>query len=379
MSLKNEAKSAFRETREFYSEYMSGMSRETIGKEFEADTTRIKQLYKDVIEEETRRNGRRLTGTQKVKHFFLTMSKRLNPTRRLIFGISTVAILLHLFLTVIGESTQNDLYGLLVPLAFFGISALLLIELLEKSDVKKELDLARDIQLSLLPNTDIAREALDIHAFANTAQEVGGDYVDIIETPKGTYVIVADVSGKGLSAALYMVRIQALVHLIINSGDPSPKKLFLELNDYIKSNKHDKTFVTACCAFFPVGSNEFIFSRAGHNTPILFMNATNTTMELNTGGLALGMASTNMLRDQLEEKTYGFSTGDSLLLYTDGVNEARNNYGEEFGQDRIETLMSIYGSLHARTICQKLHAALDVFIGDEKITDDITFAAVHHH
>ena len=128
---------------------------------------------------------------------------------------------------------------------------ILLIELLEKSDVQQELNVARDIQLSLLPPSTIQNKSLEIYSFAATAREVGGDYVDVVKTHKGTYVIIADVSGKGMMAALYMVRIQALVHLLIEKDHPSPKQLLLELNDYIKSNKSDKTFVTGCVAFFP--------------------------------------------------------------------------------------------------------------------------------
>jgi hypothetical protein len=94
---------------------------------------------------------------------------------------------------------------LLLPFGFLSMFMLLLIELLEKSDVQKEIDLAREIQLSLLPGTSLNKENLEVYSFAHTAKEVGGDYLDVIETDKGTYVVIADVSGKGLSAALYTV------------------------------------------------------------------------------------------------------------------------------------------------------------------------------
>src|SRR5699024_12839260 len=89
---------------------------------------------------------------------------------------------------------------------------------------------------------------LEISSFANTAREVGGDYVDTIKTAEGTYVIIADVSGKGLAAALYMARLQALVHLLVERDAPTPQELFLQLNDYVKSDNADRTFVTACAA-----------------------------------------------------------------------------------------------------------------------------------
>lgn len=252
-----------------------------------------------------------------------------------------------------------------------------MIELLEKSDVQQELNFARDIQLSLLPASSVKRDSIESYSFAATAQEVGGDYVDVINTDQGTYVIIADVSGKGMSAALYMVRIQALVHLLINKLHPSPKELFLELNEYIKSNKSDKTFVTACAAFFPIDENYFTFARAGHNQPIFYSRKMDSTFQLKTDGFALGMTSTKILKKKMVEKKFQFEKGDSILFYTDGLTEARNNKGEEYGIDRLDGLLSIYGSLHSKTISQKIQSSIESFMGDEKPLDDITFTTVH--
>jgi phosphoserine phosphatase RsbU/P len=377
MGLKNEAQSAFKDTKHFYQEYTSGMNRETIGRDIQADSDRIKQLYYEAIENQKKQGDTgELTGIQKFYRFFLSLTQRLNPTRRLIFGVSCISFIAHYLLSVIGLSGYL-LHPLLMPVAFGGVIVILLIELLEKTDVKRELDLARDIQLSLLPPTEYKGNRLEVYAFANTANEVGGDYVDIIETKKGVYVIVADVSGKGLSAALYMVRIQALVHLLIEKYEPSPKELFLELNNYIKSTKSDKTFVTACAAFFPNESDRFTLCRAGHNSPIIYSKENDTTFSLRTGGLALGMASNQVLKHQLLEKKYYFKPGDSLLLYTDGLTEARNEIGSEYGTDELEALMSIYGSLHAKSISLKIQSSLEAFIGSQKPKDDITYAVVH--
>jgi serine phosphatase RsbU (regulator of sigma subunit) len=289
--------------------------------------------------------------------------------------ISFVAYYLFGFLQITGYVI---FYDLLVPFAFGSMLMLLLVELLEKSDVKREIDLAREIQLSLLPNTEHKRDKLDISSFANTAQEVGGDYVDIIETDKGTYIVIADVSGKGLSAALYMVRMQALVHLIIEKSKPSPKELFLELNNYVKSDIEDKTFVTACAAFFPNDQDHFLFARAGHNAPILYSKKRDATFDLRSDGYALGMTSSENIERHLQQKKFHFKPGDSVLFYTDGLTEARNEVGEEYGVDRLDAIMSIYGSLHAKTIIRKIQSSLENFIGSERPSDDITFTCVHH-
>jgi serine phosphatase RsbU (regulator of sigma subunit) len=355
------------------------MTRERLGKEFYKDTDRLKQLYEEAVGEDlekTRGNG--IPGHIKFLRLFSALTQRLNPTRRLIFGLSIVSFLAYYFFGFVQLTGYVFFYDLLIPFSFGSMLLLLLVELLEKSDVKREIDLAREIQLSLLPNTEHQRKFLEIYSFANTAKEVGGDYVDIIETEQGTYIVIADVSGKGLSAALYMVRMQALVHLIIEKSQPTPKELFLELNNYVKSDIKDKTFVTACAAFFPKDENNFIFSRAGHNAPIFFSNERDATFDLRSDGYALGMTSSQNLDQHLQEKKFHFKPGDSVLFYTDGLTEARNEFGEEYGEDRLDAILSVYGSLHAKTIIHKIQSSLENFIGKEQPSDDITFTCVHH-
>jgi len=374
MGLKNEAQTAIRDTKSFYKQYVSDMTRERLGKEFHADSERLKELYREVIQSHGRK--RELSGIQKFYHFFSEMTQRLNPTRRLVFGISCVGFVSHYLFSFFGL-TGLIFYPLLMPMAFIGLNVLLLIELLEKADVKRELDLAREIQLSLLPMTQYTEKNLELYSFASTAHEVGGDYVDVIEGKKGTYVIIADVAGKGLSAALYMVRIQALVHMLIKMKEPTPKELYLELNDYIKSDKKDKTFITSCTAFFPFDQDYYLFARAGHNQPIQYSRQHDQTFELKTDGFALGMTSRSALEKQMIEKKFEFKPGDSLLFYTDGLTEARNDFGEEYGVERVDGIMSIYGSLHAKTISFKIQSSVESFIGQTDPADDITFTCIH--
>lgn len=378
MGLKNEAQSAFQNTKSFYKEYVSGMTRERLGKDFYKDTDRLKQLYDEAINEDLDRSRKDdVAGHLKFLRLFSALTQRLNPTRRLVFGLSLVAFLAYYLFGFLQVTGFVIFYDLLLPFAFGSMLMLLLVELLEKSDVKREIDLAREIQLSLLPNTEDKIGDLEMFSFANTAKEVGGDYVDIIETKEGTYIIIADVSGKGLSAALYMVRMQALVHLIIEKSNPSPKELFLELNNYVKSDIKDKTFVTACAAFFPKDEQNFMFARAGHNAPIFFSNERDATFDLRSDGYALGMTSSKNLNRHMQEKKFHFKAGDSILFYTDGLTEARNELGEEYGEDRLDAVLSVYGSLHAKTIIHKIQSSLENFIGQENPDDDVTFTCVH--
>ncbi len=376
MSLKNEAQSGYG-TKRFYQEYVSGMSKDRISKDLVADTDRLKLLYKEAVEDIERSQGQHLPGHVKFLRLFSDLTQRLNPTRRLAFGLGSVSFVAHFLVSIFGLEGIIFFSELFLPFSAVSMFLLLLVELLEKSDVQKEIDLARDIQLSLLPSTSLNKDNLEVYSFAHTAKEVGGDYLDVIDTDKGTYIVIADVSGKGLSAALYMVRMQALVNMLVTKEHPSPKDLFIQLNDFVKSNSKDKTFVTGCVGFFPNDKEEFEYVRAGHNIPVYYSRERDTTFNLKADGFALGMTSSSLLRNHLEVKKFHFKKGDSVLFYTDGLNEARNYRGEEYGEERIQSLMEIYGSLHAKTIIKKLQSSLEVFIGQEAPLDDITFTCVH--
>jgi phosphoserine phosphatase RsbU/P len=372
MSLKNEANQAYRSSKSLYKEYTQGMTREQLGREFHADSNRLKELYQEAIGGDIDLStGEQVTFLEKVERLISALTIRMSPVRRLVFAMTVVMFFAHYITPNIGL-----LSSLILPTAFFGLIMLLLIELLEKLDVKKEIDLARDIQLSLLPSSNITHNGVEIVSFANTASEVGGDYVDIINTEKGTYYVIADVSGKGLSAALYMVRMQALVHLIIKKFHPTPKELCLELNDYIKSDRSDKTFVTACVAYFPKDENHFVFVRAGHNSPLLYKADKDVVLDLKTTGFALGMTSTARLKMFMKETRINFNKGDSVLMYTDGLNEARNEMNEEYGDARIRSLVEIYGALEPKTMLKKIQSSLEQFVGSAKPSDDITFSCI---
>jgi serine phosphatase RsbU (regulator of sigma subunit) len=136
--------------------------------------------------------------------------------------------------------------------------------------------------------------------------------------------------------------------------------------------------VTGCAAFFPKDENHFEYIRAGHNIPIYYNKERDSIYKLKSNGFALGMTSTKMLAQNMEVKKFQFKPGDSVLFYTDGLNEARNNRDEEYGEDRIESLMEIYGSLHAKTIIGKLQSSLETFIGQVSPLDDVTITCIHH-
>jgi phosphoserine phosphatase RsbU/P len=372
MSLKNESKSIIRSSKQYVDQYTEGMTRDRIEIDYKADRERLKKLYDEtVIDSSERALGKQVPFHIQLGRLFTALVMRLNPARRLFFFLT---IVLFLFPYI---SDDGLFVELMHPLAFMIMVLLLFIELLEKLDAKKEIDLARDIQLSLLPMAEIESENLEVVSFANTALEVGGDYVDVIDTDNGTLVIIADVSGKGLPSALYMVRLQAMVHLLVQKGDYHPRNLLLELNKLIKSSNRDKTFVTVCACYFPDDKEVVVISRAGHNYPLIYQKSRNKIDLLKMQGFALGMTPTSVLDDHLEEVELEFQKGDTLLLYTDGLSEARNTTGVDFGEERIYSIFDVYGKLGAKSVIRKIQASLEEFIGDEKTLDDITITCIH--
>jgi phosphoserine phosphatase RsbU/P len=371
MGLKNETRQAFRNTRNFYREYTRGMTPERIGKEFQDDSRRLMELYYDAVGVRPEEKEKKQPPVRLFK-LLSSLLLRLTPARRLVLGFSFAGFVIYLL-------GSGPLATLMLPMGIILLVMLLFLELLEKSDVLKEIDLARDIQISLLPGSVIRHGNMEFASFASTASEVGGDYVDVIDTEEGTYYVIADVSGKGLSAALYMVRLQALVHLIIEKLKPDPKELFLHLNDYIKSGKKDKTFVTACAAFFPSGDSPVKMCRAGHNPPLLYHAERDAVSELRSSGLGLGITSTQVFGEHLKQLSINMQPGDNLLFYTDGLTEARNPRMEQYDEHRLRDLFELYGSLHATTILKKIQIAVEEFIEGEKLVDDITFTCVHMH
>lgn len=367
MGLYNEADNQGNSASFFYRKYVEGMTPRQISYEVQADSTKLMNLYRDAI-------GSPKTGDDdtpghiKFLRLVNALGRRLSPGRRLILTFSVVGFIIHNLLTA-------PLSSILLILSFAGVLFLLVVELLEKFDAKREIDLAKEIQVGLLPSPVIQSDRLHVHSFASTASEVGGDYVDTIHTESGDYYIIADVSGKGLSASLYMMRLQALFHLLVKN-QPDPKTLLVELNEFIKYGKQDKTFVTACVAFAPADGGPLLFCRAGHNIPLYYNSDKQRCKELRSEGLALGIASSSMLEKNLQQMELTLNDGDILLMYTDGLTEARSPGGEEYGENRLLSLFELYCDAGPDVLLEKIRLSLEQFIQDADLPDDVTYSII---
>jgi len=209
----------------------------------------------------------------------------------------------------------------------------LLEERIEKERLEEELNIAKSIQQGLLPDPIPECEQLDITARNISSYQVGGDYYDILETPDQNLLLaIGDVTGKGIPAALLMANLQAMLHVLL-PVDITLSEASGQVNDIIYRNTPSDKFITFFWGLFYPDSRKFQFVNAGHNPPLWFRTGQEEPEQLEEGGLILGAMPT---MQPYEEQTITLSTGDLLVLYTDGVTEAMNeDETEEFGEERL--------------------------------------------
>jgi len=276
-----------------------------------------------------------------------------------------------------GEFIEDN-FSFLKALANTSIAALenarLFEEELEKQKIESELEVALEIQQNLLPQEIPTIYGFDIWGESTPSQHVGGDYFDILEISGNRHLIViADVSGKGVPAALIMANLQAALIALSETAADIPE-LFNKLNKLIYRNTSADKFVTLFAAIIDPAKRTFTYSNAGHNHP-LFINNKGEVKELTEGGIILGV-----LPDEFPYQVgqIELTAGSVLLLYTDGANEAENLKKEQYGEERIIELSKKAVTLNwtAKQLVEKLHNDILYFAKDAPQKDDLTFVAI---
>ncbi len=219
-------------------------------------------------------------------------------------------------------------------------------DLLSKNSIKadrarQELEIARNVQRSLMPSKFPSSDFYEMSAYADSLQEVGGDYYDFIELDKKRLgVIIADVSGSGASAAFYMAQLKGVFHALIQLNLPVDS--FLEMANNVLANSLDSNmFVTATYAEFDFEKNIVHYGRAGH-TPLIYYSAQlDETICIEDEGLGLGIIRDASYRNYISTYEIDLSSGDICILFTDGISEGRGpNSDEMFGHERIQILIN---------------------------------------
>jgi sigma-B regulation protein RsbU (phosphoserine phosphatase) len=245
----------------------------------------------------------------------------------------------------------------------------------EKKRLEEELRIAREIQMSLLPRQATPMPGLGLAALCVPAREVGGDYYDIFPLgPRRVGLLVADVAGKGTSAALYMAELKGLM-LSMSQIHESPRRLLVEVNRIIATNLDSRSFITMTYAIVDLDRRTLTYARAGH-TPLIHRTASPPRAGLVApSGMVVGLHLEGLehrFEELLEEETVALADGDVFVLYTDGVSEAMNAEGDLFGEERLRLLVEEHGGLGSDGLRERIVREVEAYVGAADPHDDMT-------
>ena len=278
------------------------------------------------------------------------------------------------------ESDELDAYseddlqvlGLLASHVAIIIEKVMLTEqLIEKKRLEGQLEVARQVQLELLPARDPQLEGYDISAYNFPTEEVSGDYYDWVQIYDDQIgLVIADVSGKGVPAALLMAFLRASLRAATHVGY-SPHISMAKVNYLLWESIERNQFVTAFYGILDVTNKTLTYTNAGHNPPILLKQNGDLSF-IDRGSVPLGM-----FRDTRYHEYYlTTDPGDVLMLYTDGVTEANDPHGEEFGRDRLAQAVIANRQLGARELISAVYTEVLAWTGGRGATDDVTFFVI---
>jgi len=246
-----------------------------------------------------------------------------------------------------------------------------------KDRLEQELEIARGIQMSLLPQAPLEGGGVLFSGYCEPARAVGGDYYDFWPIDDHRYgMLIADVAGKGTSAALYMAELKGIV-LSLSQSHSSPRRLLIDANRIISRHLDSRSFITMTYGVVDVHASTLTYARAGH-CPLIHLPGPHALSRepviLTPDGMVLGMdiEDGRLFERLLEESTVALGLGDVFVLYTDGVTEAMSPDGEFFGEGRLSALAQQYSSGSFADLRKEVLSAINVFSAASEQQDDIT-------
>ena len=377
--------------REFFSRYTHDLTSDELGKLFTRETPEAYRFFARGI------NTAELEGLpwyqKAIKYaqgFFLAFTMRLSPARRLMYGVSVA-------LAVIGLLQLFNGFGLMrvpIPIALFFINIrvpaplfangtiallsgfllmnlLVLLEVADRLSLKRDLEVAREIQNAMLPEGTWSGPGVEAFGLTKPANTVGGDFYDILPQPDGTVIVaLGDVAGKASPAALLMALLLAILRTLVDEGLPLTA-LVQRLNIQVSRHAPASRFITLFLASFHPATGRLEFVNAGQ-TPPLLRRQNGSIERLMSGGVALGM---------FEGSTYQsgelhLHPGDALLMYSDGLTEAESPDGQPFDEAGLERTLALFAGAYQKTAAAELGKAVFDAVErhrrDQRLQDDLT-------
>ncbi len=249
---------------------------------------------------------------------------------------------------------------------------------LEQEKMQKEMEVAKEIQQSLLPNRKPKVSGYDIAPLYQAAAEVGGDYYDFVEVDEDTIgVVVADVSGKGVPGSLVMTMIRTALRMEAR-GNKNASDVMSKMNAFVTDDMKKGMFVTMFYVILDSKNRIISYASAGHNPMILYRHETHETFFLNPKGFPVGISlpDEELFRKSISLEKIKLKKDDMLLIYTDGVTEAMNERREQYGETRLLSFIKENGHLHPEDFIANLDRDIKKFTGGYPQNDDITVVAV---
>lgn len=340
--------------------YTSDLSYQEIERLVKKEANEVYEFFKADIPKPDQSKTKFVRGLIFVRSLFNAFLLKLTPARRIFFLISLLFFL-------VGYTQENSLY---IFTAYLISILLLAFELADKLTARNELEVARKIQFDLIPKNISSIEGYEIATYYEPAREVGGDYFDVIETPERTFIIVGDISGKGMAAALYMVRVQSIIYSLIDSYS-SIKDIVINLKKYFSKNLRREFFLTLTIASLEK-DGAIKISRAGHPPSFHFKSKLKEISVLNPTGLGIGLNDKGLFEQTLEEFTFSPEKNDIILFYSDGLTETMNTFRDLLGEENVKRIIKNNSDKSAEEIKKALLNAVETFRGAAAQNDDIT-------
>jgi hypothetical protein len=246
----------------------------------------------------------------------------------------------------------------------------------ERARIAKELEIARQVQIKLLPGKPPEISGFEIEGICIPANEVGGDYYDFIpidDTRLG--IVIGDVSGKGVPAAIYMTLTKGIIHSQVEK-QLSPEQVLTRVNRSLYAMMDHRSFVTLFLGVFDVKNKTLSYSRAGHNPLLYFRRGDNRTVTLKPGGIALGIEKGQIFDRTIKEEHIELKSGDLIVFYTDGFSEAMNKNLEEYSEKRLIHVIQCWKDSSVKEIIEKVVTDVRGFTQGYPQHDDMTMVVV---
>jgi hypothetical protein len=362
-------------TRTFWRRITDGVAMSELWKQFHVDARTSYRLYSREIETSRPR------GRGRVRHFFWMVKQflwavfdKLSPARRVLLLVALILLLCNIQIS--SPDSGSKLMNFEFNGAFWGGILMFVVLMLEVADrvvMKRDLQIAKEIQAWLLPPAPPAVPGLEIAFATRPANTVAGDYYDVFPRPawqghEGDYLIaIADVAGKSVPAAMLMATYQASLKTLAATAS-SLTELAGRMNNYACNNSQNgRRFTTTFIAEYDPASRGLSYVNAGHNPPIL-RRLTGAVERLEEGGIPLGIQP----EAAYQSGTVTLQAGDWLVIFTDGATEAENAYTEEYGEPRLLTVLRVNLGAAPQALLSAIMTDIDRFVGNAPQHDDIT-------